>query len=128
MIQERDWKIKVLEGELTETKRKQRKKKKQIWENYKWTGEEANFAGTANQFCKQFLFPRYKFLKKGWDFQPEKKDSLFSLVKLRILEGADNRVIWNRVIFLFIQMKYINMKCNLNNKIKEIYMCIRCLF
>jgi hypothetical protein len=39
-----------------------------------WRG--SNFADTVNQFCKQFFFPRYKFLKEGWqDFRLEKKNS-----------------------------------------------------
>ncbi len=66
MLQERDRKIKALELEVAKTKCKQRERKKQIQENYKWTGEEANFADTVNQFCKQSLFPWNKFLKEGW--------------------------------------------------------------
>jgi hypothetical protein len=129
MLQERDRRrIMALEMELAETKRKQRENKKQIQENYKWTGEEANFADTVNQFCKRFFFPRYNFLKEGWqDFQPEKKNSLFSFVKqnLSIPEETNNRDIWDRVIVPSIRMKYINTKWNLNNKIKGIYMSMR---
>ena len=129
MLQERDRRrIMALEMELAETKRKQRENKKQIQENYKWTGEEANFADTVNQFCKRFFFPRYNFLKEGWqDFQPEKKNSLFSFVKqnLSIPEETNNRDIWDRVIVPSIWMKYINMKCNFNNKIKGVYMNMR---
>ncbi len=118
MLQESDRKIKVLELELVGTKCKQRENTKQIWENYNWAGGEANFADTVNQFCKQFLFPWYKLLKEGWqDFQPEKKNSLFSLVKqnLSIPKGANNRDIWDRVIVPSKWMKYISIKCNLDN-------------
>ncbi len=130
ICQERDRKIKALDLELTQTKCKQRENKKQIWENYKWTGEEANFTDTVYQFCKQFLFPRYNFVNEVWqDFEPERKNSLFMLVQqnLKIPEGADNRDIWDRVIVPYIWMMYINMKWNLNNEIKGIYVSMRYL-
>ncbi len=86
---------------------------------------------TVNQFCKNFLFPRYKFLKVGWQgVLPERLKSLYSLCmqKKKIPEGADKRDIWERVVVPSIRMKYSNMKCNLNNNIKSIYeydeMCI----
>jgi hypothetical protein len=41
---------------------------------------------------------------------------------LMIPEGADKRDIWERVIVPSIMRKYQNMKCNLNNDIKSIYM------
>jgi hypothetical protein len=44
--------------------RNQSKKKVKIFQN--WTGEGTNYANSGNQFCKTFLFPRYKFLKDGW--------------------------------------------------------------
>jgi hypothetical protein len=40
----------------------QSKKQVMIFQN--WTGEETNYADSITQFCKTFLFPRYKFLKK----------------------------------------------------------------
>ncbi len=42
--------------------------------------------------------------------------------KLKIPEGADKRDIWERVIVPSMRMKYTNMKCNLNNDIKLIYL------
>jgi hypothetical protein len=79
----------------------------------------------VNHFCKNFLLPRYKFLKDGWqDVLPERPTSLYLLCmqKLKILEGADKRDIWERVIVPSIRMKYTNLKCNLNNDIKLIYL------
>jgi hypothetical protein len=57
----------------------QSKKQVMIFQN--WTGEETNYADSIPQFCKTFLFPRYKFLKKGWDEYNESRSSLSSLVK-----------------------------------------------
>jgi hypothetical protein len=41
-----------------------------------WGGN--NFAKTVHHFCKNFLSPRYKFLKDGWqDVLPERLTSLY---------------------------------------------------
>ena len=41
-----------------------------------WTGEEANLADKVMEFCKDFLFPCYKFLKDGWkSYKPENNKS-----------------------------------------------------
>jgi hypothetical protein len=42
--------------------------------------------------------------------------------KLKIPKGVDKRDIWERAMVPSIRMKYINMKCNLNNNIKAIYL------
>jgi hypothetical protein len=99
--------------------------KRKVQEEYQLTGEETNFAKMVNHFCKYFFFPRYKFLKDGWqDILPERPKSLYLLCmqRLKIPEGADKRDIWERVIVPSIRMKYTNMKCKLNNNIKLIYL------
>ena len=41
-----------------------------------WTCEEGNLADKVTAFCKEYLFPQYKFLKEGWmDYDPENKNS-----------------------------------------------------
>jgi hypothetical protein len=59
--------------------RNQSKKQVKIFQN--WKGEETYFADSVTQFCKTFLFPRYKFLKDGWCEYDQNKSSLSSLVK-----------------------------------------------
>jgi hypothetical protein len=99
----------------------QSKKQVMIFQN--WTGEETNHADSITQFCKTFLFPRYKFLKKGWNEYDKSRSSLSSLVKQNIAtpEGANFENIWDRVVVPTIWLKYINIKCNLNNEIKDAY-------
>ncbi len=125
IIDKRDRKIRSLELEISKSKiMANQHNKRKVWEEYQWTGEETNFAKMGNHFCKYFLFPRYKFLKDGWqDVLPERPTSLYLLCmqKLKIPKGADKRDIWERVIVPSIRMKYTNMKCNLNNNIKAIY-------
>ncbi len=125
IIDKREKKIRSLELEISKSKMANRHNKRQVWEEYQWTGEETNFAKTVNHFCKYFLWPRFKFLKDGWqDVLQERPRSLYSLCmqRLKIPKGADKRDIWERVIVPSIRMKYTNMKCNLNNDIESIYL------
>ncbi len=117
-------KIKALELELNMTKTKNKQNKKKVQEDYQWTGEEINFSDTVNHFCKSLLFPKYRFLKEGWqDYRPDKRNSLYLLCmqNLKIPEGAKKEDIWERVIVPSKKMKYINIKGNINNNIKKIY-------
>jgi hypothetical protein len=124
MLEDKDKKIKALELELNMTKTKNQQNKKKVQEDYRWTEEEMNFLDTVNQFCKSFLFLKYKFLKEGWpDYWQDRKNSLYLLCmqNLKIPEGAKAEDIWERVIVSSIRMKYINIKGNMNNNIKKIY-------
>jgi hypothetical protein len=88
-------------------------------------GEETSCANSIPKSCKRFFFPRYKFLKEGWhEYYSNRSDSLSSLVKKKVAipERADYNGLWERVVIQIIQLKYINMKCNLNNEIKKAYM------
>jgi hypothetical protein len=101
--------------------RNQSKKQVKIFQN--WTGEETNFANSVTQFCKTFLYPRYKLLKDGWCEYNQNKSSLSLLVKqnLAMSEGVNYETLWERVVVPTIRLKYINIKCNLNNEIKDAY-------
>ena len=86
---------------------------------YDWDGTEANFADLVLTFIKEWLFPRYKFLKGGWMEYDNGPDSLLSFVrgKVKFPEGEDYRDQWERVICTTIQTKYVKIRCNLNNKV-----------
>jgi hypothetical protein len=100
-----------------------RQKKCQIRINYNWDGEEANFADLVLSFVKEYLFPRFKFLKDGWmeyDNGPESL-SMFVQGKVKIPEGVEYKDQWERVISPTIQAKYVTIMCNLNNEIQRTY-------
>ncbi len=125
IIKEQRKQIKYLQKKLAMAKTVQKQTKKQVQIKQDWTGEETNYADSITKFCKTFLFPRYKFLKEWWhEYDPNRSDSLFSLVKQKvaILERADYKGLWERVVDPTIRLKYINMICNLNNEIKEVCM------
>ena len=124
-IEEKDKIIRSLELELSKSKVTARMNKTKVRENLKWTGEETNFSESVNHFCRNFLFPKFKFLKDGWkEILPDQKNSFYSLCMRHLIipEGADQEDIWNRVIVPTVMRKYQHMKCNLNNKIKSLYM------
>ncbi len=119
-IEERNETIRMLELELLKSKITTRMSRKTVREELQWTGEDTNFVETVNNFCKYFLFPRTKFLKDGWqDFCPIKRAAYTCFV------CTDNRDMWDRVIVHSISRKYQNMKCNLNNNIKSIYLSMK---
>jgi hypothetical protein len=59
-----------------------------------WNGEEANLSENVANYCRTYLFLRFKFLKDKWDvFDPEHPKSLSNFVKkqINIPERADYR-------------------------------------
>ncbi len=75
------------------------------------------FADLVSSFVKEYLFPRYKFLKDGWMEYDGGPESLSTFVqgKVKIPEGAERKDQWERVICPIIQAKYVTIRCNLNN-------------
>ena len=96
-----------------------------------WTGEELMFVKEINDYCRDKLYPKTKFLPKKWqEYLPDDSTSLYTacMKHLSIPEGSDKRDIWERVIVRSIRDKsYQGMRCNMNNKIKAIYMSMRYL-
>jgi hypothetical protein len=97
-----------------------------------WTGEEMNFVKDINDFCKEKLYQKEKFLRKNWQlYLPNDHMSLCWVVmkNLSIPERSNPMDIWNRVIVPSIREKYLSMRCNMTTKIKGIYqsmkICIR---
>jgi CRISPR/Cas system CSM-associated protein Csm5 (group 7 of RAMP superfamily) len=64
-IKEKDKMIRSLDLRLANAKVTSRMNKTKVQEELKWTGEETTFAETVNNFCRIFLFPKFKFLKYG---------------------------------------------------------------
>jgi hypothetical protein len=128
MLKEKERIIKRQQMEIDYMKNKTQGKKT-IREFMNWSGEEINFSEDVNTFVREFLFTRYKFLKDGWQhYQSNKHDSLSSLClrKLSLPDFAQKDDIWDRVIVPTIQSKYINIKGNMNNDLKKIYLSMMC--
>ncbi len=80
--------------ELRLSKSHARQTKRQIWINYDWDGEEANFSDSVLSFVKEYLFPRFKFLKDGWMEYDKGQDSFSTFVqgKVKISEVSSEGI------------------------------------
>jgi len=95
-----------------------------------WTGDELIFIKDINDFCRERLYPKEKFLRKNWqEYLPNDRGEAYSVCMkiLSIPEGSNPKEIWGRVIVPSIRDKYQSMKCNMNYKIKSIYLSMRFL-
>jgi hypothetical protein len=117
--------IEKIEDQLRKYKQSERQTKRQIRIDYEWDGEEANLSDKVSNWVKVYLFARYKFLKDGWMEYSEDDTSLssFSRIKLRMENDSNYMGQWNRVICPTIQMKYVTIRCNLNNEVRKAYKC-----
>jgi hypothetical protein len=101
--------------------------------NYnEWTFDEANLANKINNFSRDVMFLRYKFLKEGWqDYKPSNKKSVSYFVGQKMADTYQNMRIltsgrefedqWERVCVPVIEKKYQNMRNNIGNDIRETY-------
>ena len=94
-----------------------------------WTGEELMFVKEINDYCRDKLYPKIILPKKWQEYLPDDRTSLYTacMKHLSIPEGSNPREIWGRVVVHSIRDKFQSMKCNMNNRIKSIYMSMRCL-
>ena len=115
----------TLEDQIRTMKQGERQRKRQIRIDYEWDEEEANLSDKVSNWVKVYLFPRYKFLKDGWMEYSEDENSLssFARIKLQMENVGDYMGQWNRVICPTIQMKYVTIRCNLNNEVRKAYKC-----
>ena len=125
MCKEKERVIKKLKVELKLSKSPGRNTKQKIRSDYQWDGEDANLADKVSDWVKTYLFPCYKFLKRGWMEFSNKSDSLSAFVERKmessIPSTSDYRDLWERVICPTIQNKYVTIRCNLMNDIQTTY-------
>ena len=114
----------LLRAELRAAKGSRETTKRKMRIQLEWNGEEANLSENVANYCRTYLFPRFKFLKDKWDvFDPEHPKSLsnFEKKQIKIPERADYRDIWERVIVPSIRLKYTNLRCNINSDVRNAY-------
>jgi hypothetical protein len=98
----------LLRAELRAAKGSREMAKRKMRVQLEWNGKEANLSENVANYCRTYLFPRFKFLKDKWDvFDPEHPKSLSNVDKkqIKIPEGADYRDLWERVICPSIRLK-----------------------
>ena len=131
-IKEQEKKIRDLKIKLQNRKDTGRRSLKDIRLDQDWNAEETLFSDVVGRTVKSVLFPRYKFLKIGWEeYRPNVKDSLSSMMEeaMKMKQPQTNkRAMWEKVTVYTIRLKYTNMKCNINNVIKTAYKGKCCIY
>ena len=85
--------IKDLKLKLANKQETGRRSLKLVRMDHDWDAAETLFADIVSEYVKVYLFPRYKFLKPGWDeYQPDTEDSLSSLVERCLSDRQPNRI------------------------------------
>jgi hypothetical protein len=113
---------KWLKVELNCSKKKYRHSSKEDIRTYnEWTSDKVNLANKINNFSRDVMFPRYKFLKEGWqDYKPSNKKSLSYFVVQKMADTYQNMRIsrsgrefkdqWETVYVPVTEKKYQNMR------------------
>ncbi len=122
-----------LKEELKNYKKKvHRSSKVDIRDSNGWMGDEAILANKVTELSRDHKFPRYKFLKEGWqDYNPTNKKSSSYFVGRKMADtyrsmriptvGREFEDQWERVFVPVIGLKYQNMRCNLENDVQAQY-------
>jgi len=87
-------------------------------------GHILNLSDRVSLFCRDYLFPQFKFLSDFWQkYDAENENSLSYFVGVKMKMNRMNRYkdLWERVFVPTIRLKYQTIRCNLNNTIKQIY-------
>jgi hypothetical protein len=127
--------VKELEADNKRLKEELKNSKKRVIRSSKgdirnsngWTGDKAILANG-----RDYMFPRYKFLKEGWqDYDPTNKKSLSYFIGRKTADtyrSMRNQMIgrefedqWERVHVPVIGLKYQIMRCNLGNDVQAQY-------
>jgi hypothetical protein len=93
-----------------------------------WIGGAANLADKVMEFCKDFLFPRYMFLKNGWQsYEPEIDKSFHYSVRKNMANKCKNMRIAmtgstfennrDRIYVPTIGLKYTHIRCNFRSNV-----------
>ena len=106
---------------LKSDNRGKKSSKDELRRTYRWTEADLMFSDQVITFAKEYLFPRFKFLNKGWiQFEPRKEKSFSYFVKRHLPIRPDKNFAneWEQIIAPTIVKKYTDMRCNLNNKVR----------
>ena len=106
---------------LKSDNRGKKSSKDELRRTYQWTEADLMFSDQVITFAKEYLFPRFKFLNKGWiQFEPRKEKSFSYFVKRHLPIRPDKNFAneWEQIIAPTIVKKYTDMRCNLNNEVR----------
>ena len=105
--------------------------KKDLRSRYRWSTQDSTYADTIGKFCKEWLFPRYKFFHDDWMEYSTSRKRLCAMVfkHCPVPAGGDREDQWTRIVAPTMAKKYDHMRCNINNDVRkaltsEYYYCV----
>jgi hypothetical protein len=95
--------------------------KKDLRSRYRWNGQDSTYANAIGKFCKEWLFPRYKFFHDDWMEYSTSRKSLCAMVfkHCPVPAGGDREDQWTRIVAPTMAKKYADMRCNINNDVRK---------
>jgi len=119
-IEELEEDNKALRSKIALHKGGRKHSKKELRDLHEWNESNVILSGTVTVFCKEYLFPRYKFLDDNWI---ENGGEFFNHVKqkLRLPDSVNFGRKWDQVIAPTIAKKYADMRCNINNACRDAF-------
>ena len=97
--------------------------KKGMRKSLKHNEVDDRYASAITKLCKEWMFPRFKFLHNEWMEYTESRKGLPRIIIERcpIPAGTDRIDMWNRVIAPTVSRTYANMRCNIHNEVKKAF-------
>lgn len=93
---------------------------------YNWTEDDLDVSEQVMKFCSEYLFPRFKFLEKGWivhntEWEGGMRFSIFVKNHLPLPDDVVFEEKWDTLIAPTIVKRYTDMRCNINGMVREQY-------
>ena len=97
-------------------------------DHYSLTEDDVLFSDQVMEFTQQYLFPRFKFLEKGWivhkpeDGEDGMRFSIYVKNKLPLPDDVVFEEKWDTLIAPTIVKRYTDMRCNVNGMVRARYL------
>jgi hypothetical protein len=125
VYQEKEMKRVSKEIQLLRAKSQDTKTKQMLREVYAWSDKEASLAQAVVHMCKEYLFPRFKFLRGKWyEYDWDKQGGFCKMVMNQLpnlLRCNNAEEIWDRVVVPSIKLKYQTLRNNINSVVRGRY-------
>jgi len=97
--------------------------KKSLRKSLVWNDVDSTYADTIGKLCKEWLFPRFKFLHATWmDFTESRKGLPRIIFQHCPVPGnVLKEDMWDRVVAPTVAKKYADMRCNINNEVRKAF-------
>ena len=97
--------------------------KKSIRQSMRLSEVDERYGNAVSKLCKEWLFPRFKFLHKHWMDYTEARKGLPRIIFERcpLPAGSEKLDMWNRVVTLTVARNYATIRRNINNSVEKAF-------